>query len=556
MASAVAARLQRPRSFPDSLAVKTSVGNLETLMRRHKEMCYPKFCLMMLVGCSMVATLCKSAQSAADPPNVLFIAVDDLNDWISATGPAGHPDVQTPHLDRLVKRGVYFSNAHTAVPVCMASRLALMSGLSAASTGHYSNFKVADESLLRQTTMLPAYLRKHGYKTMGGGKLYHHGTDSGTDSPDWDVAKPMYEMSKAWRQKGHNYGQNFFQPFPKGGSPIIQKHGRVSGYSLCGGPLDPEDMPRGIMPDEELADWAVGQLKEKHDSPFFLAVGFARPHVPYTAPRKYFELYDRASLAIPDVPDDEFTDIPVFGKVMALCTLPGGDHWFVLNKMGPDYWRELVHAYLACVSFIDDQIGQVLKALDESPYAKNTLIVLWSDHGQHLGEKKHWRKMCLWEESTHVPLLWVLPDGRNAGRSCANSVSLLDVYPTLVDLLNLPPIDDNEGQSLVGLLAEPESARVEPAVSTWYYKNHSVRSRLWRYICYRDGTEELYDHRSDPDEHENLADDPAYAQALEEHRKWLPKSDATFSVNPTMDSLGKRAKEWDEDNSQIPDWLK
>ena len=341
--------------------------------------------------------------------------MDDLNDWIGPNGDEGNSQALTPNLDRLVTRGVYFTNAHTAVPVCMASRLALMSGIRASTSGHYANQPIAKESVLRQAAMLPAYLRQHGYKTMGGGKLYHHGADSKTGSSDWDEVKPMYEMSKEWRQRGHNYGQNFFQPFPKGGSQIVQKYGKAPGYSLCGGPLDRSDMPRSIMPDEELADWAIERLKEQHEKPFFLAVGFARPHVPYTAPRKYFDLYDAASLKIPFVPDAEFNDIPLMGKVMALCMLPGGDHWFVTHKMGPDYWRDLVHAYLACVSFADDQIGRVLKALDESPYGGNTIVVLWSDHGQHLGEKKHWRKMCLWEESTRVPLI-LGSAGRTSGR--------------------------------------------------------------------------------------------------------------------------------------------
>lgn len=513
---------------------------------------------MVISACFVLAVLgiAASACAADARPNVLFIAVDDLNDWIGANGAGGNDQALTPNLDRLVGRGVYFSNAHTAVPVCMASRLALISGLSAATTGHYGNHAVDKRSPLRQAQMLPAYLRQHGYKTMGGGKLYHDGTDSRTDSADWDQAKPMYEISKEWRERGHNYGHNFFQPFPKGGSAIVREHGKVSGFSLCGGPLDREDMPRGIMPDEELADWAVARLGEEHEKPFFLAVGFARPHVPYTAPRKYFEMYDAASLKLPEVPDDEFRDIPLMGKVMALCTLPGGDHWFVTEKMGPGYWRELVHAYLACVSFTDDQIGRVLKALDDSPYAGNTIIVLWSDHGQHLGEKKHWRKMCLWEESTRVPLVWMLPGEQGAGTRCTRPASLLDVYPTLVDLLGLPPIESHEGLSLKPWLADPDAPRAEPAISTWFYGNHSVRSERYHYIRYRDEAEELYDHSSDPGEHANLAEKPEMTAVLAEHRRWLPKENANVSDDPSIDSLGKQYRRWSEDDGQIPEWLK
>ena len=507
---------------------------------------------------AILAVLFILATASADDrrPNVLFLAVDDLNDWIGPNGEGGNSQALTPNLDRLVTRGVYFTNAHTAVPVCMASRLALMSGILASTSGHYANHAIAEESVLREATMLPAYLRQHGYKTMGGGKLYHHGTDSKTGSSDWDEVKPMYEMSKEWRQRGHNYGQNFFQPFPKGGSQIVQKYGKVPGYSLCGGPLDRSDMPRGIMPDEELADWAIERLKEQHQKPFFLAVGFARPHVPYTAPRKYFDLYDAASLKIPFVPDDEFNDIPLMGKVMALCMLPGGDHWFVTHKMGPGYWRELVHAYLACVSFADDQIGRVLKALDESPYGGNTIVVLWSDHGQHLGEKKHWRKMCLWEESTRVPLVWVLPDGRQAGARCQRPVSLLDVYPTLVDLLDLPPIPAHEGMSLVPWLNDPTAPREQPAVITWHYNNHSVRSERYHYIRYRDGAEELYDHVTDPGEHVNLAGRPEMAEVLAAHRKWVPKENVNLSTTPLIDAFGEQYQAWSEDEGEIPEWLR
>jgi len=513
--------------------------------------------MKFLFPAALAAVLLSASAWAADAkPNVLMIAVDDLNDWIGPNGEDGNDQAITPHLDRLAKRGVHFTNAHTAVPVCMASRLALMSGLSAATTGHYSNEPVAKQSRLRQAAMLPAYLQQHGYKTMGGGKLFHHGTDSQTGSLGWTVVKPMYEMSKEWRQRGHNYGQNFFQPFPKGGSQIVRQHGNVSGFSLCGGPLDRDDMPRGIMPDEELADWAIERLNEQHDAPFFLAVGFARPHVPYTAPRKYFEMYDAATLRIPTVPDDEFNDIPLMGKAMALCTLPGGDHWFVTNRMGPDYWRELVHAYLACVSFVDDQIGRVLKALDTSPHGENTIIVLWSDHGQHLGEKKHWRKMCLWEESTRVPLMWILPDGRNAGARCSRPASLLDVYPTIVDLLDLPAVESHEGISLVPWLDDPAALRDRPAVSTWQHNNHSVRSERYRYIRYRDGSEELYDHATDPGEHVNLAGAPGVEAIVAEHRRWLPEENVSHVPDPAADALGKQYQRWSSDQQDIPAWLK
>ena len=240
-------------------------------------------------------------------------------------------------------------------------------------------------------------------------------------------------------------------------------------------------MPPEGMPDEQVADWAVERLRQKHDKPFFLAVGFVRPHVPYTAPKEFFEMYPLESVAMPAVPPDEMDDVPLLGKAMALGTLQGGDHRNVL-EIGPNYWREMVRAYLACVTFVDAQAGKVLRALADSPYADNTIVVFWSDHGQHLGEKRHWRKQALWEESTRVPLAIRLPKSVNAGQSSIQAVSLLDIYPTLLDLVDLPEVKGLEGKSLLPLLEDSSARRVEPAVTTWHYNNHSVRSLNFRYI--------------------------------------------------------------------------
>jgi iduronate 2-sulfatase len=216
----------------------------------------------------------------------------------------------------------------------------------------------------------------------------------------------------------------------------------------------------------------------------------------------------------------------------------------------------LIYGYLACVSFVDDQLGKVLHALEDSRYAGNTIVVLWSDHGQNLGEKKHWRKQSLWEESTRVPLFVKVPGHPSAGQQTQRVVSLLDVYPTLVDLCGLPMPAKLEGQSLAPLLENPEQAWNRPVLSTWYYRNHAVRSEDWRYIRYRDGSEELYDHRTDPGEHVNLAAHPDYAGVIAEHRKWLPRADAlpagTSEWEP--DKLDRRVEAWRANNS-VPDWL-
>ena len=325
---------------------------------------------------------------------------------------------------------------------------------------------------------------------------------------------------------------------------------------LCWGALDREDMPGGKMYDELIAEWAEGQLAEKQDKPFFMAVGFVRPHVPYTAPKAYFDLYDLDKIKIPDVLEDEMSDIPMIGKAIAFGTIKTGDHYAVTH-LSDQYWQEMVRAYLACVSFVDDQVGRVIKALERSPYADNTIVVLWSDHGQHLGEKKHWRKQALWEESTRVPLFFKVPGIKNQGQKSQRIVSLLDLYPTLLELCGLPENKILEGESIVPLIREPMLDWKRYVLSTWYYKNHAVRSENWRYIRYRDDSEELYDHRKDPSEHYNLADDPAYADIIAEHKRWLPKEDALPAGADSWkgDKLDRMKQIW-TDRDSVPAWLR
>ncbi len=261
-----------------------------------------------------------------------------------------------------------------------------------------------------------------------------------------------------------------------------------------------------------------------------------------------------SATALPDVPIDEMDDIPLLGKAMAYGTIQGGDHQNVLS-IGPNYWREMVRAYLACVSFADAQAGTVLDALDASAYAENTIVVFWSDHGQHLGEKRHWRKQALWEESTRVPLAIRLPKSVNGGQSCDRAVSLIDIYPTMLELCNLPNVKGLEGTSLLPQLEDPATRRIEPAITTWHYKNHAARSLNFRYIRYRDGTEELYDHRSDPNEHRNLAGDPKYARIRKKLGAYMPKNDAMPSSmkDGGTDSFGRKVEKLRSDG--VPDWL-
>jgi arylsulfatase A-like enzyme len=514
--------------------------------------------LIVVLGCTP-----DLAAAEASRPNVLFLAIDDLNDWIGALG--GHPQAHTPNLDRLLDESVYFSNAHCNAPVCAASRNSLLSGLRPSTTGWYTNTKSISKTyrqILGDVSPLPAYFRQNGYYTLAGGKIYHKGVADFARATLWDETKSRYKWPQKFLDRGHGYGGKHFYPFPRDGGQIYQHYHAgedvgegVKGQSLCWAALDQGDIPRGVMPDEELANWAVQQLQRSFDQPFFLAVGFRRPHVPFTAPKKYFERYDLATLDMPDVPADEMADIPLYGKAMGLGTLPGGDHQNVL-EIGPDYWREMIRAYLACVTFVDDQVGKVLTALDDSPHAERTIVVLWSDHGQNLGEKRHWRKQCLWEESTRVPLALRLPGKKRIGQACSRPVSLIDLYPTLVDLCDLPAVALLEGHSLEELLQTPDAKWERPAVTTWHYKNHSVRSQHWRYTVYRDGTEELYDHRRDPGEHFNLAGDSQYDEVVADHRRWLPTINALPAGTEQWqgDSFDRTLEKWSASGGP-PDWL-
>ena len=492
-------------------------------------------------------------------PNVLFLAIDDLNDWIGALG--GHPQAQTPNLDRLISHSVFFSNAHCAAPVCSASRHALLSGLRPSTTGWYSNSSKSLDSYRRalgNTVPMPTHFKHNGYKTMAAGKIFHKGTSDVKGYDYWDEVRPKYQWPVDLAARGHGYqgkSGGHFHPFPPDGGAIFQKYQTgVSGQSLCWGALQDADMPPEGMPDEQISAWAVKRLKQDHGRPFLLAVGFVRPHVPYTAPQEFFDLYPAQDIVMPTVPAGEMDDIPMWGKAMAYGMIAGGDHANVLS-IGPEYWREMVRAYLACVSFVDAQVGKVLDALESSPYADNTIIVFWSDHGQHLGEKHHWRKQALWEESTRVPLSFHLPGNLNGGRTCKRAVSLIDIYPTLVELCQLPPVQGLEGISLRPQLRDPNTRRTEPAITTWQYNNHAARSLNFRYIRYRDGTEELYDHRSDPGEHHNLAGDPDLARV----KQRLGASMPTHNVIPKelreggLDSYAERLQQLRDEG--VPGWL-
>ena len=521
--------------------------------------------LLFVFGCSS-----KKQTNGQQQPNVLFISVDDLNDWEGAL--LGNPMVKTPHMDKLFAEGVLFTNAHASQPVCTASRNSILSGIHPTSSGWYSstkNMRTNYDTVMADHYMLPEYFKKNGYNTYATGKIYHSGESDYPDKTDdfWTEYSPHFwnNMEPHIKENGYGYRGAMFFPFPKNGGQLVQLYGtdtinnyykpRNRFYSLCGGPLDKEDIPEKGMYDEQIANWAINKLNKPQEKPFFLSVGFIRPHVPYTAPKEFFDLYPIEDIVLPDMPDNEFDDIPMMGKAIAYGYTPKGGWADVTAKK--EILPELIQSYLACVSFVDSQIGKLVAALEKSPHHKNTIVVLWSDHGQHLGEKRHFRKQALWEEATKVPLFIKVPGNKNNGQKSAQVVSLLDLYPTMTDLCGLPLLPKLQGKSIKPLLGNPGKRDDNAILTTWYYKNHAIRSNDYRYIQYRDGGEELYNHKTDPGEHTNLANNPEYAQVIEAHKRWLPKYDAipAGSTEWKGDKLDRRAAEWAA-NDSIPVWLR
>jgi arylsulfatase A-like enzyme len=288
------------------------------------------------------------------------------------------------------------------------------------------------------------------------------------------------------------------------------------------------------MGDWKVASWAIGELRKKHDRPFFLGCGFFRPHLPWYVPPKYFDMYPLDKVTLPNVNENDLDDVPPIGKRMAR---PERDHKNVIEHK---QWRKAVQAYLASISFVDACVGRVIDAFDKSPYADNTVIVLWSDHGWHLGEKLHWRKFALWEEATHNVLMVVAPGVTWPGQRCSRPVTMLDIYPTLIDLCNLAAKEELEGRSLVSLLKDPKAEWERPALTTHGRNNHSLRTERWRYIRYSDGTEELYDHDKDPLEWKNLAGESEYGRIKKRLAKWLPKTNVPDV--PRAKAKAKRSK--------------
>ncbi len=425
----------------------------------------------------------------AERPNILLLSIDDLNDWVGCLG--GHPQALTPNIDRLAKRGTLFSNAHCQSPVCNPSRASLMTGRYPHSTGiYFLSPPLSQAPALEGVLTLPEHLAANGYHTMAVGKLFH-----GNDK-------------QYFKEYGGNNGG--FGPRPK--EKLSQPHG----HPLWDWGVFPNNDEE--MPDMKATHWAVNKLQQDYKQPFLLGVGFYRPHVPMYASQRWFDLHPRNQIELPKVQLNDRSDLSQYA-----IDLTNKEHVSPLHEWvkSAGQWEHAVQSYLASVSFADHCLGKVLDALDASPHADNTIIVLFSDHGFHLGEKQRWAKRTLWEDGTRVPIIISAP-GFAADQQTQRPAELLDIFPTLLELTGLEADLRQEGQSLVPLMQVPDAHWPHPAITSFGPGNYAVRSSHYRFIQYRDGSQELYDHRSDPNEWTNLAGDETMDTIIAEHAAHLP----------------------------------
>ncbi len=462
---------------------------------------FPRLALLSLLA---------SVPVHAASPNVLFIAIDDQNDWVTCLG--GHPQAKTPNLDALAQRGTLFTNAHCQAPLCNPSRSSVLTGLRPSTTGiHGLTPGIRAVAATKNVITLPQTFTRAGWTTFTCGKVYHDGSMSPADR--------AAEFQK-WGVESHT-------ALPP------QRLAQLPSTFI-------KAMDWGAFParDEDVGDYKIASnaiealTTAPTDKPFFIACGFRLPHVPIFVPQRWFDLYPLDQVQLPPVLEDDRDDTPAFSWNL---------HWklpeprlSVVRKAGE--WKSLVRAYLAGTSFMDAQIGRVLDALKKNGRADDTIVVIWSDHGYHLGEKLITGKNTLWEPSTHVPLLFAGP-GIAENAKCKRAVELLDIYPTLLELTAQPTHSGLEGHSLMPLLQDAAATREWPAITTHNQGNHSIRNDRWRYIHYADGSEELYDESADPHEWKNLASLPEYAATKADLAKWLPKIDvpmAPGSKNRTL----------------------
>lgn len=473
-----------------------------------------------LLGVLVIGMLVVGCSEEVKRPNVLFIAVDDLNDWIEPLG--GHPQAKTPNLQRFSEEAVTFARAYCASPGCNPSRGALLTGVHTYRSGLYSNYQDWRKiPKLTAVNTLNQHFRKNGYFTAGAGKIYHY---EQVDTLGWDAYYPSIK-----------------KPMPEDNFPA-KRPASMPAFKYIYNMFDWAGLPLtdSATADYKSVDFIARLLERDHDKPFFLACGIYRPHHPWYVPQSYVDRFPLDSVQLPVVLESDTTDLGPFAR-HELIERGGNYHRHVVQA---GLWKDAVRAYLASVNYADARVGQLLDALRASKYADNTIVVLWSDHGWQLGEKNHWRKFALWENLNRSVLMVKVPKGV-AGMPGGSTpgirtsvVSLLDIYPTLADLCGLPKRDDLDGTLLHPLLVDPGKVISRPVITTYDYGSYSVRWDHWHYIRYVDDSEELYNLESDPEEWNNLAGDPEYAGEIVRLKAAIPDDPVEFpesSLIPLME---------------------
>jgi len=437
-------------------------------------------------------------------PNVLFISLDDMNDWVEPL--AGHPQALTPQLDRIARSGVTFTHNYAPSPGCNPSRSATLTGLHPMTSGMYSNYQDwRDVPRLQQVQTVGQHFRGSGYYTAGAGKIFHY---QQVDTKGWD-----------------DYYPSILDPMPQDDFPD-ERPANMPPFQYMYGMFDwgPLDIADEETADYETVEYISEQLERDHDKPFFLAAGIYRPHLPWHVPQEYFDRFPLDQIRKPKVLGDDLDDL---GPVARELITRGGNYHQHVVEAGE--WEKAVQGYLASIAYADAMVGRLLDALERSDYADNTIVVIWSDHGWQLGEKQHWRKFALWENVIRTVMIMRVPEGIERmplgsarGVATDNLTSLLDIYPTLADLCNLTPRDDFDGISLRSMLVHPEEPVPRPVITTYDYGSYSIRYENWHFIRYIDDSEELYNLESDPEEWHNLAGDPQHADTRARLAAFVP----------------------------------
>lgn len=471
-----------------------------------------KLMAVLPLGAAMLA----SCTPGEEHKNVLFLMVDDMRDW------TGYLDgyearVYTPNIDRLASQGIAFTNAHTAASISCPSRNAIFTGKRPSTTGLYNNDQWWKAVLPEEVTM-PQYFKENGYRSVGIGKIFHH-TPGNNPPCCWDECKEMVS-DIPWNFADWTPEQFFLKYGYRG--EIIPYPDWKPGNGLL---PNRAELDWGAIPGKAEAEYgdciAVDNFVEfierkENKEPFFCAVGIFKPHLPWHVPQKYYDMYPLEDIVLPEVPADDLDDVPAIGKKLAKTR--SKDYKYIKNA---GKWKEAVQAYLASITFADAQIGKILDALEHSRYGKNTIVVLCSDHGWHLGTKGHWHKSTLWEECTRVPFVIKVPGCEP--RFCDASVDLTNIYPTLISLCGLPEKDDLDGYDMTPLITGDAKVWNYPARTEILRGNMAVRDSQWRYIHYSDGGEELYNMADDPNQWYNLADNPEYKAIKDNLKQWVPE---------------------------------